>query len=119
MTPEHLKGEAVLLLEDGHCLRRHAEAVCTLPEITRSDDMSATSLQTMVQMVGGGLGLSLIPKIAADAGITAGTGVTVRPFTSQVPGRTIVMAWRNGSSREEDARLIGSIARDSLKKATT
>ncbi|MEM9668940.1 MAG: LysR substrate-binding domain-containing protein [Pseudomonadota bacterium] len=107
-----LLGEQVLLLEDGHCLRGHAEAVCTMPGIERRDDVSATSLQTMIQMVGGGLGLSLVPKIAADAGVTRGAGVTVRPFTEEVPGRSIGMAWRTGSSRKEDAQLIARIVKN-------
>ncbi|MEO0882059.1 MAG: hydrogen peroxide-inducible genes activator [Pseudomonadota bacterium] len=109
-----LLGEQVLLLEDGHCLRGHAEAVCTMPGIHRRDDVTATSLQTMIQMVGGGLGVSLVPKIAADGGIARGAGVTVRPFSERTPGRSIGMAWRAGSSRKDEALMIANIVRTQL-----
>lgn len=111
-----LLGEQVLLLEEGHCMRGHAEAVCTMPGIERRNDVSATSLQTMIQMVGGGLGLSLVPKIASDAGVTRGAGVTVRGFDEEVPGRTIAIAWRKGSSRKEEAQLIANIIRAQVQK---
>jgi len=109
LSPEDMIGENILLLEEGHCMRGHALAVCALPGIARQDDLSATSLQTMVQMVAGGLGISLIPKIAADAGIATGTGVNVVAFAGNVPGRDIGIAWRSGSSRQSEARLIGEI----------
>lgn len=110
-TPQDLTGEQVLLLEEGHCLRGHAEAVCSLTNVKRSEELAATSLQTLIQMVGGGLGVSLVPGLAARAGVTAGTGVAVRPFTEQVPGRQIAIAWRTGSSREVEARMIADITR--------
>ncbi|MEO1406716.1 MAG: LysR substrate-binding domain-containing protein [Pseudomonadota bacterium] len=113
-----LLGEQVLLLEDGHCLRGHAEAVCTMPGIHRRNDVTATSLQTMIQMVGGGLGLSLVPKIAAEAGIARGAGVTVRPFDETVPGRNIGMAWRAGSSRKDEALIISEVVRGQFSKAS-
>ena len=109
-----LQGEQMLLLEDGHCLRGHAEAVCTLPGIERADHLSATSLQTMIHMVGGGLGLSLVPEIAARAGLASGTGVLTKPFSEEVPGRAISMAWRTGSSRADEAREIAGILRKTI-----
>lgn len=114
VTPADLKGESVLLLEEGHCMRGHAMSVCSLPGIDSQDDLAATSLQTMVQMVAGGLGVSLIPKLAADAGIVQGTGVIARAFTGSFPGRQIGVAWRAGSNREEEARLIGTVLRKVL-----
>ncbi|MEM8635289.1 MAG: LysR substrate-binding domain-containing protein [Pseudomonadota bacterium] len=113
----NLLGEQILLLEDGHCLRGHAEAVCTMPGIQRRNDVTATSLQTMIHMVGGGLGLSLVPKVAAESGIARGAGVTVRPFNEGVPGRTIGMAWRAGSSRKDEALLIADVIRGQFDKA--
>ncbi|MGE3141891.1 MAG: hydrogen peroxide-inducible genes activator, partial [Hyphomonadaceae bacterium] len=62
LAPEHLRGEDLLLLEDGHCLREHALSVCGARPGRRSDDVSATSLATLVQMVAGGMGVTLLPR---------------------------------------------------------
>ena len=114
ITPKSLEGETLLLLEEGHCLRGHALNACSLPQAEESKGFAATSLQTMVQMVGGGLGVSLIPELAVNAGIAEGTGTIVRPFTTAVPSRTIGIAWRKGSASAENARLIGAIIKNLL-----
>jgi len=101
---------SLILLEDGHCLREHALQACNLdaPRPPGAEDgFAATSLATLVQMVGSGLGLSLIPAMAVDAGLTADAPVSVRRLSDAVPPtREIVVAWRRGSSRESDARLL-------------
>ncbi len=106
LQPEDLAPHDVLLLEDGHCLRDHALSVCQMPTVRDGGEVSATSLHTLIQMVDGGLGVSLIPKIAADAGIGNGLDVTIRPFSPPAIGRSIGVAWRAGSSRESDARIV-------------
>jgi LysR family hydrogen peroxide-inducible transcriptional activator len=106
LQPEDLAPHDVLLLEDGHCLRDHALSVCKMPSIRDGGEVSATSLHTLIQMVAGGLGVSLIPRIAYEAGIGNGLDVDIRPFSPPAIGRSIGVAWRSGSSREEDARLI-------------
>ncbi|HTI67583.1 MAG TPA: hydrogen peroxide-inducible genes activator [Caulobacteraceae bacterium] len=101
--------EGLILLEDGHCLREHALATCDLdPPRTGGDDgtFAATSLHTLVQMVGSGLGVSLLPAMAVQAGLTDNTPVGVRPLIAGSPHREIVVAWRAGSSREAEARLL-------------
>lgn len=112
LAPEHLKSEDVLLLEDGHCLRDHALAACRLPSGKRSTDVGATSLHTLVQMVGGGMGVTLLPKIAAEAGAAAGAHVAVRAFAEPIVGRSIGIAWREGSPREGEARLLAGVLRE-------
>lgn len=109
ITPEDMIGETLLLLEDGHCMRGHALSVCSLNGIEKKKDLAATSLQTMVQMVAGGLGISLIPKLASDAGIASGIGVTILPFSGLTNGRDIGIAWRSGSSRATEAHLLGEV----------
>ncbi|MEQ8557615.1 MAG: hydrogen peroxide-inducible genes activator [Henriciella sp.] len=114
LQPDDLNGEEVLLLEDGHCLREHAVSVCSLTANGTGSDVGATSLATLVQMVAGGLGVSLLPRIAAEAGVTAGTDVAIRQFSTPVIGRQIGIAWRAGSPREDEARLIGQCVRKTL-----
>ena len=97
LRPSDLEGEPVLLLEDGHCLRDHAIGVCGMTR-PGQEEVRATSLFTLVQMAAGGLGISLLPKIAAEAGIPS-EGLVVRPFTPPVIGRQIGLAWRRSSGR--------------------
>jgi LysR family transcriptional regulator, hydrogen peroxide-inducible genes activator len=115
LAPEHLKDEDVLLLEDGHCLREHALSVCRSTPGKRSADVAATSLATLVQMVAGGMGVTLLPKIAADGGAAAGAQVAMRPFAEPVVGRSIGVAWREGSQREQEALLLAEELRELFK----
>ncbi|MBT5333706.1 MAG: LysR family transcriptional regulator, partial [Gammaproteobacteria bacterium] len=64
VTPEDLDGESVLLLEDGHCLRDQALAVCHAHRGVESKSYSATSLETLRQLVGAGMGVTLMPEFA-------------------------------------------------------
>ena len=119
LQPEDLAPHDVLLLEDGHCLRDHALSVCKMPSVRDGGEVSATSLHTLIQMVDGGLGVSLIPKIAADAGIGRGLDVTIRPFSPPAIGRSIGVAWRSGSSREEDARIVAKELKELFQSEKT
>lgn len=115
LAPEHLVNEDVLLLEDGHCLREHALSVCRSTPGRRAADVGATSLATLVQMVAGGMGVTLLPKIAAEGGAAAGARVAMRPFAEPVVGRAIGVAWREGGQREEEARMLAALLRDLFK----
>ena len=109
-----LADEDVLLLEDGHCLRDHALSVCRLPARRAGADVTATSLPTLVHMVAGGLGVSLLPKLAIDAGVTSGADVELRAFNTPMIGRRIGIAWRTGSPRAAEAEMIGDVVRAAL-----
>lgn len=112
LSPEHLKSEDVLLLDDGHCLRDHALSVCNLNPGRRSAEVGATSLHTLVQMVAGGMGVTLLPKVAAEGGVALGAPVAVRAFSKPIIGRSIGIAWREGSEREAEARLLAETLRE-------
>lgn len=115
LSTNDLEGQPVLLLEDGHCMRKHALSVCSKARVDRQDDLAATSLHTMIQMVAGGLGVSLVPEMAARAGIANGIGVHITPFDEDPPSRDVAIAWRTGSIRETEARMIGDVARRAMK----
>jgi LysR family transcriptional regulator, hydrogen peroxide-inducible genes activator len=103
-----LAGERLLLLEDGHCLRDQALAVCGLLAGDREgqDAFAATSLHTLVQMVAGGLGVTLLPRLAIAAGVMAGTDIELRPVAGAGAWRTIGLAWRPNSPRASDYRAL-------------
>lgn len=109
-----LMDEDVLLLEDGHCLRDHALSICRLPSKRGGADVTATSLPTLIHMVAGGLGVSLLPKLAIDAGVTSGAEVDLQAFETPLIGRRIGIAWRTGSPRASEAKMIGEIVRGAI-----
>ena len=86
--------EKLLLLDEGHCLRDQALDVCGANSRGR-EEVRATSLETLRQMVGMGLGITLLPALAVDAGPRVSKkSVEIRPFKKPVPGRTIGLVWR-------------------------
>ncbi|MEQ9504679.1 MAG: hydrogen peroxide-inducible genes activator [Hyphomonas sp.] len=118
LSPEDLNGEDLLLLEDGHCLREHALSMCRLKPGAGREQVAATSLGTLVNMVAGGLGVSLIPRLATDHGLALGPDVAIRSFVTPVIGRQVGIAWKAGSPRAAEARKLGELVRDQLRPAT-
>jgi LysR family hydrogen peroxide-inducible transcriptional activator len=96
----------MLLLEEGHCLRDHAIAACGPRRGTREPRDEATSLTTLIQMVEGGWGVTLLPGITLDAGILKGTRLVARPFAPPAPYRTLALVARRTSTRRRDADLL-------------
>jgi LysR family hydrogen peroxide-inducible transcriptional activator len=96
----------ILLLEEGHCLRDHAIAACGHRRANAESRIEATSLNTLVQMVEGGLGVTLLPEIALKAGVLKGTKLIARPFAPHVPSRRIALVARSGSARRRDIELL-------------
>ncbi|MBM4219589.1 MAG: LysR family transcriptional regulator [Gammaproteobacteria bacterium] len=95
-----LEGEKLLLLEEGHCLRDQALEVCGHVG-TEEQAFRATSLETLRQMVASGLGLTLLPELAAAGPFAATRGLAVRPFAAPAQHRVIGAAWRRSTSRGE------------------
>lgn len=112
VNPEALERQELILLEDGHCLREHALSACSLDAPRGEEVFAATSLQTLVQMVGSGLGVSFLPEMAVKAGLAEGADVRVLPLDAEAPRREIVVAWRAGSSRAREGRLLAEAFRD-------
>jgi LysR family hydrogen peroxide-inducible transcriptional activator len=101
--------ERMLLLEDGHCLRDQALAVCGQHGLSRSgasDDYAATSLHMLVQMVASGLGVTLLPRLAIEGGICTGLPIALRPLAGAGAWRTIGLAWRPNAPRAEAYRAL-------------
>ncbi|WP_435417927.1 hydrogen peroxide-inducible genes activator [Parerythrobacter aurantius] len=108
VKPSMIDEGRLLLLEDGHCLKEHALAACNRPELRGSATMIGTSLHTLVQMVDNGLGLTMLPQMALDAGILANTDVVARPLKSNAAMREIALIWRRNSPRSEEFRLLAA-----------
>lgn len=107
----------ILLLEEGHCLRDHAIAACGPRRASWESKVEATSLYTLIQMVEGGLGSTLLPTLAIRAGLLKGTRLVARPFASPAPARTLALATRRTSPRRRDAELIADFILEQRRRA--
>jgi LysR family transcriptional regulator, hydrogen peroxide-inducible genes activator len=110
-----LKEANLLLLAEGHCLREHALAACRLPQA--DSGFSGASLNTMVEMVAGGLGVTLLPDMAVPAHVAKGGELVARPFDRSGAGRQIGLAWRTTSSRGAEFKEFGTALTKAARSA--
>ena len=110
IAPSSIEDDQLLLLEDGHCLTDHALAACGRGANKAS--VLGTTLHTLVQMVDGGLGLTLVPQMAIDAGILDGTSLVSRKLDADHAVREIALIWRRRSPREKEFRLLADALRE-------
>lgn len=103
---DELQDEILLLLEDGHCLRNHVLAAAGEHMLTPNDEVQATSLTTLVQMVENGIGVTLVPRVAVDADVDKGTSLKLIKVDSPRAERQIGMVWRRKSSFERNTLLL-------------
>ena len=99
VSTDDLQDEEVLLLEDGHCLRDQALAVCQSHRGIESTSYAATSLETLRQLVAANRGITLMPEFAVPAKLDHDAGVRYLPFIGDVPSRTLGLCWRSSSTR--------------------
>ncbi len=114
VKPGDIEFENLLLLEDGHCLRDQALAACRLESAQRNTGFQGTSLHTLVQMVANGLGITLLPQMALDAGMLRGLNLDVRPLVGKPNSRKIGLAWRRTSARKETFRKLVAVLKEQL-----
>lgn len=108
VSTEDLQDEEVLLLEDGHCLRDQALAICHAHRGVESSNFSATSLETLRQLVAANMGITLMPELAVATLEDANPRVRYIPFSGEVPSRTLGLCWRSSSTRAE---LLADLAK--------
>ena len=111
----------LILLEDGHCLRDQALAFCATATRSRTSGaggtaFGASSLTTVIQMVAGGYGVTLIPQIAADVE-RRDDRVRFLRLKNPQPGRSIGLVFRRTSPRQADFAALGEVVKESLDVA--
>jgi LysR family hydrogen peroxide-inducible transcriptional activator len=109
-----LQNMRLLLLEEGHCFRDQALAFCKMNSSLPRESLDGTSLSTLVQMVGSGIGVTLIPEMAVPIE-TRSAAVSVTRFGDPCPSRTIGMIWRKSSPLAEQLAQISEIVRQSAE----
>ncbi len=101
-----LAGETILLLTEGHCLREQALAACQARGADDIGDFRATSLSTLVEMVRGGEGVTLLPELTVPIEARR-RDLALVPLEPLAPFRTIGLAWRAASGRAAEYALLG------------
>jgi LysR family hydrogen peroxide-inducible transcriptional activator len=105
-----LREMRLLLLEEGHCFREQALSFCKMSSTLRHDLMEGSSLTTLVQMVGAGIGVTLIPDMAVPIE-TRSAPVSVVRLASPRPSRTIGLVWRKTNPLADQLTSISDIIR--------
>jgi LysR family hydrogen peroxide-inducible transcriptional activator len=109
-SADSLREMRLLLLEEGHCFRDQALSFCNLPSGPPREMLDASSLSTLVQMVGAGMGVTLIPEMAVPVETRSAT-VSISRFEAPEPRRTVGMVWRKSSALSNQLGEIADIVR--------
>lgn len=107
---DKLREMRLLLLEEGHCFREQALSFCQIGSAKPREIMEGSSLSTLVQMVGAGIGITLIPEMAVPVE-TRSAPVSIARFQTPKPSRTIGMIWRNSTPLARQLLQIGEVVR--------
>lgn len=108
--PEMLRTMRLLLLQEGHCFRDQALSFCEMTQAQPRQLMEGSSLSTLVQMVGAGMGVTLIPEMALPLE-TRSADVSVARFPAPRPSRTVGMIWRKSNPLADQLMQAGAIVR--------
>lgn len=112
VTVKDLADKRLLLLEEGHCLRDQALSVCAMAAPDALSGYGASSLATLTQMVANGLGVTLVPELAIEAGLVSDLAVHVIEFAPPVPSRTIGLSWRSTSPQRDNFLALAGVLRE-------
>lgn len=115
--PADLRDMRLLLLEEGHCFRDQALSFCNLQSAMARDGLDGSSLSTLVQMVGAGIGVTLIPQMAV-AVETRSAPVSISRFADPQPARTVGMIWRKTNPMAAQFRQVGDVVRQTADALT-
>lgn len=116
MSQDQVSLDRLLLLEDGHCLRDQALAVCTARGEKRLVNFGATSMPTLLQMVAHNMGQTLLPEIAIEAETSRNPTIRIVPFGAPEPSRSIALYWRKAWDRQADMQAFGDVVRTVMAK---
>ncbi|HEY6094540.1 MAG TPA: LysR substrate-binding domain-containing protein [Gallionellaceae bacterium] len=112
-----LANAGLLLLEEGHCLRDHALEACHLDGL-QNEEIRATSLETLRQMVGMGLGVTLMPALACCGTSNQASPVALRPLAAPGASRTIGLVWRRRSPLASTMEQLAQSLKQTLPPQT-
>jgi LysR family hydrogen peroxide-inducible transcriptional activator len=112
ITRRDLDKENLLLLAEGHCLAKQAMDVCRIKERQAQGEMAdlrAASLETLIQLVGAGFGITLVPALAMRGSWTSGSGVVAHPLSMADASRRVSLVFRHSFPRHEALQAFADI----------
>lgn len=115
ITLRDLDKENLLLLAEGHCLAKQAMDVCHIKEREHQGEMAdlrAASLETLIQLVGAGFGITLLPALAMRGSWASGSGVVAQPLSIKDASRRVSLVYRHSFPRRA---ALGALAQVILK----
>lgn len=113
---DNLRAFRFLLLEEGHCFRDQALSFCNLPTTAPREILEGSSLSTLVQMVGAGIGITLIPEMAIAVEVRSAP-VSIARFNGEQPSRSIGMVWRKSSGLAEQLQRVAAVVQQTALSA--
>ncbi len=113
---DQLREMQLLLLEEGHCFRDQTLGFCNTPAATARDGLDGSSLSTLVQMVGAGIGVTMIPQMAVEVE-TRSANVSCTTFAGPQPGRTVGMIWRKSNPLADAFSGVREVVRSCAGRA--
>ena len=116
ITSEELEIDKLMLLKDGHCLKDHALAACSLQNEKQDSDFDSASLHTLIQMVAGKLGTTLVPHMALDQLIHSESEIRAIHLNEPGPHRTISLIIRPNYVRTNEITMLKDIFNTELTK---
>lgn len=116
-TAQMLREMRLLLLEEGHCFREQALSFCQMPSPPPGDLIEGSSLTTLVQMVGAGIGVTLIPEMAVPLE-TRSAQVAIARLAAPRPSRTVGMVWRRTNPLSPQLEQLAELVREAGNRAT-
>lgn len=116
ITSEQLKTEKLMLLKEGHCLKDHALAACSIHNNKQESDFDSASLHTLIQMVAGKLGTTLVPQMALDQLINSESELRAIHLNEPGPHRKIALIIRPNYVRTDEITLLKQLFNQQLAK---
>ena len=113
-SPEALRAMRLLLLEEGHCFRDQALSFCNIQSMSPRDGLDGSFLSTLVQMVGAGIGVTLIPEMAVPVE-TSLAPVSIARFRNPQFSRTVGMIWRKTNPLADQLLHVSELVRQSAE----
>ncbi len=117
LLPSTLDSDDLLLLEEGHCLRDQALAVCSTIDRKTLRRFGATSMNTLLQLVAADLGVTLVPEMLAS--LAQDPRISLSRFAAPEPSRTLGLVWRASAPRQEGFGRLAAIMRRCLAATET
>ena len=114
-----VRQDDVLLLTEGHCFRDQALSICRPAHKRRRQSLRATSLETLINLVASGQGVTLVPALAMRGGWSAELGLLSRELTDKGAARTIYLTYRKRLPRQALIKALAGLIQDGLPKTVT